>query len=301
VVLCVFGPDHVPLSIVENGTTDALAFLPSAQGFVCAPICSAASQWQPVQVTLSPLFKVDAAGLHGKLDADGAILLSTNATSGNGVVSCLSSNFAHRWSVELLATGWNVLATSSAAVLLGNSTAVPGFQGLVLLDRGNGAALRSHFYAAAASSLVQAQFANDGLRFVLAAQSVSTRFVYAPSASEPLRAFEVSTLTPIPARTLSHDAATDLFTLPLVDGRTVFATAAALGTAANAPTCLPTVTLGVLPVTGNPLAMTVQATNLPSLPKLPRAASEPASLPLTSTPVPLELRSTEVLVQPLCR
>ena len=141
--------------------------------------------------------------------ADGAILLSTNASSGNGVVSCLSPNYAHRWSVELLATGWNVLATSSAAVLLGNSTAVSGFQGLVLLDRGNGAVLRSHFYAAAASSLVQAQFANDGLRFVLATQSVSTRFVYAPSASEPLRAYEVSTLTPIPARTLSHDAATD--------------------------------------------------------------------------------------------
>ena len=119
--------------------------------------------------------------------------------------------------------------------------------------------------------------------------------------SSDLRAYEVSTLTPIPARTLSHDAATDLFSLPLVDGRTVFASAAALGTAANAPTCLPTVTLEVLPATGNPLAMTVQVTNLPSLSKLPRAANEPASLPLTSTPVPLELRSTEVLVQPLCR
>lgn len=300
-VLCVFGPDHVPLSITENGTTDDVAFVPSGTGYTSAPICAAEQQWQPQQVTLTPGFAVDAAGLRGKVDAQGTVLLSTNAASGNSMASCLGANFTHRWTVELLAGGWTLLALSPAAVLLGNQTAAPGLQGVILLDRGSGAVLQSHYFAAAASSVVQASFANDGLGFVLTAQSVSSRFVVAPGGNQPLRAFEVTTPNPIPVGPTTHDAATDLFTVPLVDGRTLFASASALANSAASLPCLPTVTLEALPLPANPWVMGVQTMSLPSLPKLPRAASEPLPLPLTGTAVQVELLTTDVPVLPICR
>jgi hypothetical protein len=300
-VLCVFGPDHVPLSIVENGTTDDVAFVSSGTGYTSAPICALAQQWQPLQVTLTPAFAVDGAGLRGKIDEQGTVLLSTNATSGNSMASCLAANFTHRWTIELFAGGWTLLAMSPAAVLLGNQTAAPGLQGLILLDRGSGAVLHSHYFASSASSAIHAQFANDGLSYVLAAQSVSTRFVVAASGNQPLHAFEVATQNPIPVGSITHDAATDLFTLPLVDGRTLFASASALANSAASLPCLPLVTLEALPLSANPWQMDVQTTSVPSLPKLPRAASEPLPLSLSGTAVRIELLANDVPATPICR
>jgi hypothetical protein len=286
--LCVFGADHTPRCLVADGiaegSTEDLSFTaePGGQTFVTQPIVTAAQQWQAVRLQVRPQWQ-SPFSLRGRFDDRGAVFLSD--ASGGTVLAVTTSTWAPRVSVLLPGLDWRIQALSPQCVLVANDVSDPEGLLFALLDRTTGQVRSSYRMPFGLSNTVMARFANDGAAFLMALQGSTSTIVAVPGGQATPRAFTVTSPAKISSLfDFAHDAANDLFAVPVVDNRAIFATASNLATAGASLGCLAPVNLDVMPMSVVETSFVSTVIAVPSLPLTQSAAAEPQTLTLQLAP-----------------
>lgn len=297
--LCVFGADHEPRCLVEDGSTSDLSFVAEAgaQTFLSQPIVTAAQQWQAVRLQVRPQWQAPFS-LRGQFDESGAVFLSD--ASGGTVVAATNSAWAPRFAVLLPGLEWSVQALSPQCVLVANEIVDPTGLLFALLDRATGQVRSSYRMPFGLSNTVMARFANDGASFLMALQGATSTLVAVPSTAAP-RAFTVT--SPAKLNSLfdfAHDPANDLFAVPVVDNRAIFATASNLATAGAQLGCLAPVNLDVMPLSVLETSFLCTVSAVPSLPLTQSAATAPQTLALQQAPFGIRVLAADNLPPRTC-